>query len=245
MPENNLKKIYTGFPTFISFLLLCLSGAMASETYDMDIFLNQPYPFAPIKVSAVSNHAVASVSATRHSTAWIPEVASGPQLSSNTAGEGDSGKIVSEIRVGALIHDEGPFSHQKESGLDSNLEVLFTSPGMLDIIGSPRPHIGATVNSHGDTSQGYLGLSWEWSFMGDAFAGFSLGGAAHNGATRTNALNKKELGCKVLFRESIDVGYRFFKRHAIMLHLAHISNAKLCGKNEGLENVGLRYGYKF
>ena len=27
--------------------------------------------------------------------------------------------------------------------------------------------------------------------------------------------------------------------------LAHLSNAKFCDTNEGLENVGVRYGYRF
>ena len=72
--------------------------------------------------------------------------------------------------------------------------------------------------------------------------------------------SEKSLGCRFLFREGIDVGYRFGKHHAIMAHLDHSSNASLCEKNtpdgtadgrhdavlnEGLESVGIRYGYMF
>ncbi len=153
--------------------------------------------------------------------------------------------IVSEIRFGALIHDEGPFSRNEEDGYDGNMELLFTSPDFLDVIWSPRPHIGFNANSEGDTSQAYLGLTWEWNFLDDAFAGFSFGGAVHDGEKTTTELGTKELGCHVLFRESVTAGYRFFDNHALMFHLDHISNAKICSQNEGLENFGIRYGYRF
>jgi len=146
-----------------------------------------------------------------------------------------------------LAHDEGPFSSNKESGVDLNLEVLFTSPDVLKAIWSPRPHFGLTGNTAGDTDQVYAGLGWQWDFFKDWFAGFTLGGAVHDGKLRTHdgARDKKELGCRVLFRESADLGYRLGGPHSLMLSFSHISNAKLCGVNEGLENVGIRYGYRF
>ena len=77
------------------------------------------------------------------------------------------------------------------------------------------------------------------------FFGVSFGGSVHNGETKTDRSDKKELGCRLLFRESLEFGYRFGGRHAITAFLDHISNANLCDKNEGLETVGLRYGYRF
>ena len=153
--------------------------------------------------------------------------------------------VISEIRGGGLVHDEGPFSHRKEEGFDVNFEVLFVSPKFLDIIWSPRPHIGFDINTSGDTSEIYLGLSYEWEFWGGVFAGFSLGGAVHNGKTSGDHTDRKDLGCSVLFRESFEVGYRFVGTHSVSVMLDHISNAKLCDHNEGLENLGIRYGYKF
>jgi lipid A 3-O-deacylase len=153
--------------------------------------------------------------------------------------------IFSEVRVGAFIHDEGPFSRNEEGGYDANFEVLFVSPNFLDVIWAPRPHLGVNVNSDGDTSQAYLGLTWEWSFFGNWFAGFSLGGAIHDGKLETTQIDRKELGCRVLFRESVEAGYRLDGRHSVSGYLDHISNANLCDRNEGLENFGLRYGYTF
>jgi lipid A 3-O-deacylase len=156
-----------------------------------------------------------------------------------------SANVISEIRVGALWHDQGPFSHRKEKGYDGNLEILFTSPDFLSNVWRPRPHVGVSINSAGDTNQAYLGLTWQHHFYKNYFANFSFGTGYHDGYKVTDLLDRKSLGCKLLFRESIDIGFRFENPHSIMLHLDHISNAKLCSTNEGLESVGIRYGYHF
>ena len=219
------------------------SGAPAA-TYDMDRFLGEPHPFAV--PPAYPPPAARPDPAPRPAPPTISAPAAPPAPRARPPAPVHRGDdFLSEVRLGGLAHDQGPFSSNKEDGFDMNLEVLFLSPDFLDAIGSPRPHAGLTLNSSGDTSQAYLGLSWEWDFWDGAFAGFSLGGAVHDGETTNAPLDRKELGCPVLFRESIDVGYRFDKTNALMVHLDHISNAKLCDTNEGLENIGIRYGYRF
>jgi len=168
-----------------------------------------------------------------------------PFPAAQPAKEPDHWRILSEVRGGLLAHDVGPFSHQKEDGVDINGEILFASPSFMELIWSPRPTIGATVNTFGDTSQGYLGLTWEWDFWEHAFFSFFWGGAVHNGEKNANIPDKKDLGCSVLFREGFDLGWRLAENHAVMAHFSHISNAKLCDSNEGLETVGVRYGYRF
>ena len=131
---------------------------------------------------------------------------------------------------------------------------------LFSFIWSPRPHIGISYNSSGDTSQAYLGLTWEWSFLDGWFAEYGLGGMIHDGHLLGVDDETKSLGCRLLFREPANVGYRFYKRHALMFHFNHSSNARLCEKNtsdgsaegrhdvivnEGFENVGIRYGYMF
>ena len=220
----------------VVFALAPWAGAGAA-TYDMDRFLSEPHPFAvPPPSSPPAARPVAAPTP-------APPAVSAPAARPAPAGRGD--EFLSEVRFGGLAHDQGAFSSNKEDGVDINVEVLFVSPDFLDGIGSPRPHAGLTLNSSGDTSQAYLGLSWEWDFWDGAFAGFSLGGAVHDGETTNAPLDKKELGCSVLFRESIDFGYRLDENNALMVHLDHISNAKLCDTNEGLENIGIRYGYRF
>ncbi len=160
------------------------------------------------------------------------------------------------------MHDTGPFSSSEEDGFDGNIELLFASPQMFSFMWSPRPQLGVSFNSEGETSQAYGGLYWEWSFWKNWFAGFSLGGMVHDGhlVGDKDGKTRKSLGCRVLFREAVNAGYRFNKHHAVMVHLDHSSNANLCEKdmpdgtafgrhtttvNEGLESVGIRYGYTF
>lgn len=153
--------------------------------------------------------------------------------------------ILSEVRVGVLNHDIGVFGEQIEDGIDGNIEFLFVAPEFLDIILSPRPHVGLTVNSEGNTSQLYAGLAWDWTFMAPFFVEGSLALSAHNGRLRETTADEKGMGCRVLFRESVSLGARFLERHSLSLMLTHISNAGLCDPNKGLDTVGIRYGYRF
>ena len=243
-----LKTFFASVAGSAAVVAVCLNVASAKtegELYDIDILLRQPHPFAGQFVQPPLSTEAGPVQIAPTAPAAAPPPAPTRTEPPPTAEGGGFMGVVSEIRFGALVHDEGPFSRNEEDGFNTNLELLFTPPDFLDVIWSPRPMIGITANSEGDTNQAYLGLSWEWEFLGDAFAGFSFGGAVHDGRNRTDELDRKELGCRVLFRESINVGYRFFDRHALMFHLDHISNGRLCSSNEGLENFGIRYGYRF
>ena len=242
-----------------------LSSSVAAGTigalYNMDRMLREAHPFSRPYISPTTPAGVTSESLTLspslqrpmkpksqgQTQETSPRRMTPPKLTGSAmpAKDRSDRSIFSEMRGGLLAHDFGPFSHRKEKGIDINAEVLFTSPDFMDIIWLPRPTAGGSFNSSGDTSQGYLGLTWEWDFLEHAFLSFFWGGAVHNGGKNPNVPDKKDLGCRVLFREGLDLGWRFSRNHALMAHLDHISNAKLCGENEGLESLGLRYGYQF
>ena len=164
-------------------------------------------------------------------------------------------KIVDEVKVGVLSHDVGFLGHHVESGDDVNLEILFTPPAILDIIGSPRPHIGADINTDGNTSDGYFGLTWGITLIqnlfqsGDGiFANGSLGGAVHDSSPLTGATQPpghKLLGSRILFRESAELGYAINPRIDVSAFLDHISNANLAPRNAGITSAGARLGFKF
>jgi lipid A 3-O-deacylase len=164
------------------------------------------------------------------------------------AGPSDSDDFtdyVSELRFGILDHDPSLFGDTKESGVDINLEALFHSPESFKYILSPRPHLGASINTVGDTSQFYFGLTWGLD-IGPVFAEVSFGGSANNGEYDIDPNREsKELGCPLNFRSSGSIGYRFLEHHSLSVIVDHISNASLCSENEGLETLGIRYGYKF
>ena len=233
--------------------------------YDMNRMLNEPHPFAqanaaspappPFTPQPNASRRNIHPAATRHSAP-----APAPVTTESSGGKWTN--IFSEIRIGLLMHDYGPFSSSEEDGYDRNIELLFSSPDIFAFMWSPRPHLGVSYNSSGDTSQAYGGLTWDWSFWNGWFADLSLGSMVHDGHLVGDKGGKlrKSLGCRILFRESVNFGYRFKKRHAIMAHLDHSSNASLCEKNtpdgtqhgrhdvilnEGLESLGIRYGYTF
>ncbi len=164
-------------------------------------------------------------------------------------------KLVDEVKIGVLAHDIGFLTHHVEGGADLNLELLFASPDMLSIIGSPRPHIGADINTAGNTSDGHIGLTWGWTLLpslfggGAVFANGSLGGAVHDGFTGTKTSvappGRKLLGSQVLFRESAELGYQITPIVSISALLDHISNANLAPRNAGITSAGARLGFRF
>ena len=210
-----------------------------------------PYPARPAyrpqaqPVSAPAP-AVAPAPVMRSSAKTGPLWPGGTERGARASSRGNPlGGILAEVSIGALLHDEGPFSNSKEDGYDGHIEIRFKSPEFLDIIWSPEPHIGANINSAGDTSQVFLGLSYEWNLWKGLFAGISVGGAYHDGETDSGAVDKKDLGCHLLFRESLTLGWQLTEHHKIAAVFDHISNANICDYNEGLENIGLRYSYRF
>ena len=156
--------------------------------------------------------------------------------------------VVSEVKLGVLAHDVHIFSSsRKEDGADFNGEILFNLPSnrLFSLIGSPRFHLGGSINSEGDTNQGYFGLTWDYHSNIGVFVEGSFGGAIHDGKLDSYSVDHKSLGSRVLFRISGSVGYQFNEHHSLAVMLDHISNAGLANSNEGMDNVGIRYGFRF
>jgi lipid A 3-O-deacylase len=169
----------------------------------------------------------------------------------------DAYGFLDEVRIGAYEHDASVLGHQKENGADIGAEFLFDSPRFLSIIGSPRPIIGGLANTSGQTDQIYTGLTWTWDFVhnvlnqGDAFyVEGTLGGGWNDGKINVDGATpegekRKSLGSNVLFREDLDLGYRITPRYSIAISYNHISNADLGERNEGINDIGVRFGIKF
>jgi lipid A 3-O-deacylase len=161
-------------------------------------------------------------------------------------------KLLDEVKIGGLAHDVTFGGRHVESGADVNIEMLFTPPDLLRAIGSPRPHIGADINTSGNTSDGYFGLTWGimliQSLFGandGVFANGSLGGAIHDGYIDTAPPGRKRLGSRILFRESAELGYQLTPNTSVSAIVDHISNANLGNHNAGITSAGARLGLKF
>ena len=159
---------------------------------------------------------------------------------------------IDEVKLGVLAHDIHFLGNHVEPGADINVEVLFPSPALLRVLGAPRPHLGVSLNTAGATDYAYVGLTWSgrpWhpllALPAGLFVAGSLGGSVHDGHRNTALPERKSLGSRLLFRESVEAGYQLTRQVSLSVMLAHLSNAGLAPHNPGLTNVGARLGVTF
>jgi hypothetical protein len=151
-----------------------------------------------------------------------------------------------EFRGGVLAHDVPDLwaGFNLEDGVDINAELLF-GRGLPILGGTLRPALGVSVNTAGYTSRAYIDARWEIETPIGIFFGLGLGAAIHDGLLDASEPDRKALGSRVLFHIPIELGYRFGERHSVSIFFEHISNAELADVNEGLDAIGVRYGYRF
>jgi len=181
----------------------------------------------------------------------------------------DFADLFSEFIIGTWRHDPRQDNNESDT-LDLNAEIIFrkfqffdVANPIADFILSPRPLIGGSINNKNKTHTAYAALNWRYIFRNDVFIAGSFGFAYHTGnlhrlqrqcppsevchlpGNRAFDDDKREvtLGSEVLFRESIAIGYRIKRRHLVSFYAAHISNGGLAEDNDGMNFVGIRYGY--
>ena len=155
--------------------------------------------------------------------------------------------LIREVRIGLLAHDvDGLWSgDSREEGTDINAEMVFC-PTWAILGGVVRPNLGISINDSGDTSKVYGGGLWEYSWNNGFFLDIGGGIAVHNGETDdTSKTDKKYLGSSILFRITFEAGFTIEKHHRISMMFDHISNGYLADPNDGLDTLGIRYGYLF
>jgi len=154
-------------------------------------------------------------------------------------------RLIDEFRLGVLAHDLE--DNDEEDGIDINAEILFPHLGShtddpLDIFLSPRPHIGAQINTEGDTNLAYFGLTWDVWFTDMVFVEASFGGAVHDGPTDESG---SSFGCELNFRESASLGLALSEHWRLLATVSHMSNAGICDENQGLTSAGVQLGYRW
>lgn len=169
-------------------------------------------------------------------------------LPAAAGGQAGVGGLVHELKIGALVHDM-PYMwsgfHREPYSPDLNLEAQFT-PSVTVWRGTIRPVMGTTINFEGYTSKVYGGGRWQWEQPScNTFFAVGLAIAIHNGETFTSDPEFKQLGRRVLFHDSLEFGYRLDDHKSVSLFYEHISNASTAAKNQGLDTLGLRLGYRF
>jgi lipid A 3-O-deacylase len=151
-----------------------------------------------------------------------------------------------EVRGGVMAYDRGLFSTDDFSGVVINGELVFASPDVLAVIGSPRPYIGFDFAIADDPIHFvYGGLTWDFRLTDRLYLGASLGGAVTTAENLESPTSYKALGCRVLFHVGAALGYDVRDNWTVQAYMDHFSNANLCEPNNGAEAVGVRIGYRF
>jgi lipid A 3-O-deacylase len=155
--------------------------------------------------------------------------------------------LVQELKLGVLDHDvPGLWSgfRAESSSVDINVEALL-SPSVPFLGGTVRPAIGGTINTVGATSHAYVDARWQYEMPSGIFFGLGIGGAIHDGQLKFEDWDRKALGSRVLFHIPLEIGYRFDAHNSLSAYFEHTSNAYIVSPNEGLDRLGVRYGYRF
>ena len=158
-----------------------------------------------------------------------------------------------EVKQGVLAHDRGWFGKNREGfGPDYNFELMFNSPNFLRKIGAPKPILGLTQTSTGGSSLYYGGITWDWNVSKNWFFTATTGIAYTNGLTKlpkgqvATGDKKIQFGSKWLHRGAIELGWNFYGNDTISLMFSHVSHGgMLSDKNHGMDEFGIRYGYRF
>ena len=150
-------------------------------------------------------------------------------------------EIYHSVKGGVLSHSTGFLSYGKEDGTDLNIEVQFKEKLLKGHIA-----VGADLSTNNNTSFIYSGLVWEDRFFDNILLGFSFGLSIHNGELDEGSSDKRQLGTLILFREAFEIGYYLNKNSTISILYDHYSNGGITGdRNQGNDNLGIRYGYYF
>lgn len=155
--------------------------------------------------------------------------------------------LVDELKLGVLAHDVPDLwsgFRAEPSSVAINIEALL-SPSVAFFGGTIRPALGGSVDTEGGTSNAYLDARWQYETPSGIFFGLGLGATVHDGQRELKDLDRKALGSRVLFHIPVEIGYRIDEHNSLSAYFEHMSNANTADPNEGLDRIGVRYGYRF
>lgn len=159
--------------------------------------------------------------------------------------------LFDEIRYGLVY----PVQPSDDSGVIISGQLYFRAFGpqyqnyWKNTLLRPRIHIGGNLATGSDPiHQAYAGLTWQFPFRDRYFVEASFGGTVHDGPLDSPG-DGLDLGCHLLFRESIGIGVTVGENWRFIASADHSSHADLCDNgdagNSGITHAGLYAGYRF
>jgi lipid A 3-O-deacylase len=151
-----------------------------------------------------------------------------------------------EARAGVFAHSIG--GREAGHGTDFNVELL--GPRLIDVPVEysyfiPRPQVGVMFNSAGQTSYAYVGFAWTLNVTKQIWLEPLFGANYNTAPPDGNDPTRDSLGCHYGFHTGLSVGYRVDDHWSVIGTWEHISNAGICPHNQGMNDYGLKLGYRF
>ena len=182
--------------------------------------------------------------------------------------------MADEVFVGVYKHDVtfigeavGLGAAGREDGVDIHLGYRTERIESLTWLGKPQVHAMISINSENTSNFVAAGFSWPIDFGAEGGFYFrpGMGLAYTDGETGLPPVNEPgisqaeidrrlklyntriDFGSKVLFQPELALGYRFSDKWAAELSYVHLSNGQIFhqGKNQGLDDLGVRLLYAF
>jgi hypothetical protein len=168
-----------------------------------------------------------------------------------------------EVLAGVYAHDLGPAD--RESGADILVGWRSKPVDALAIVYKPSVHVIVAANTDVSSDFAAIGLSWKFDLYRNLYLrpGFGLAyttGKAGLPPVNAPGLSQAEIqrrlhlyntridfGSHAEFEPELALGYQFSPRLAAELSYVHLSNGQILhqGKNQGLDDLGLRLVYGF
>ncbi|WP_420434176.1 hypothetical protein [Hyphobacterium sp.] len=162
-----------------------------------------------------------------------------------------------EFRLGVTAHD---LSDHVEDG--PNLTVGLVGPEIdsLQFLWSPRPYLYGSFNTNGLTNFGGAGLEWDFPLSDSVSFQPAFGLSYNDGVTDIDrsappndpnrirlATTRSLMGERVLFHTTLALNVELSRNITMAAYYEHISHGQILGsgRNQALDNAGIRFGYRF
>jgi hypothetical protein len=143
------------------------------------------------------------------------------------------------VWVGVYRHDVALAQIRYQGGADIKAGWIGEPIGALQAIGSPAPHVLASVSPSGATNYAAAGLNWV--FGSTIYARPGIGVAVNDGRRAVRKGRRVDLGAPVTFEPEIAFGWRIRPAFALEASWIHLSHATLFSRqNRGLDSWGVR-----
>ncbi len=168
---------------------------------------------------------------------------------------------IEELRIGFAQHDvELTGDPARESGINIQPQIVFKSPRILSFMASPNPYLIASINSDGETNFAGGGLLYKRHFgASDWFWEFDGGIVYQDGRTKLpppiEAAERLRIiaseitfGSHMQFHFVAGLGKVTAANWDAQIYFEHLSHGQILSsddKNEGVENIGVKFSRRF